>query len=135
MPYRLYWDGRGLIKELSGFVSGGEFMASAEASTAHPEFLRARYVLNDFSQVSGHAIDQITTEYVAALRLGAASESPQLRVVYISTDPAIWRLVERLNTPPYHCPWPTRAFPTREEASWWLVSAGTGGNPEGREWI
>lgn len=120
MPFTLYWDGQGIVKRLSGFVTAREFMESAGASTSHPRFDEAQYVINDFSGATGLDIDEAATEYVAVLRLGASASKRHLRVIYVSGDPVVHSFVARLGSPPFDCSWETRVFATLPEAEEWL---------------
>lgn len=120
MPFTLYWDGQGIVKRLSGLVTAREFMESAAASTSHPRFDEAQYVINDFTDASRLAIDDAATEYVAVLRLGASANKRRLRVIYVSTDPVVQSFVARLGSPPFDCSWETRVFATLPEAEAWL---------------
>lgn len=121
MPFSILWDGHGLIKRLDGFITTRELRASTDAVVAHPEFDRAEFLINDFTHVAGYlCLDESTTEHIAVMRLGAYEINPNLRVLYVGTDPLIQILVDKLSSPPYAVSWETRVFPTVGDAMGWL---------------
>ncbi|WP_374277923.1 hypothetical protein [Azonexus sp.] len=120
MSFALCWDGSGLLKRFGGYVSAEEFMDSADASFSHPDIDRARYIINDFSNVTGHGLCDAVAEYVGVMRMGASLSTPNLRVLYISTDESIRDFVAALTAHPFHTAWETRVFPTMSLAEAWL---------------
>ena len=120
MPYTLHWDGQGLVKTLTGYVSADEHVDSTNASTAHPRFSEAKYIINDFSEVTGFDLDQVTTEFVASIRLGASIRKGNIRVVYVSPDELIRAFVDELTIHPFDGAWETCFFRTMKEARAWL---------------
>lgn len=123
MPYTLNWDGQGLVKRMTGFVSADEHVDSTNASTSHPRFPDAEYIINDFRETTGHDFDHVTTEFVASIRLGASIRKSNIRVLYVSPDESIHAFVDELTTHPFDGAWETRSFKTMEEAMAWLGQA------------
>lgn len=122
MPYTVKWDGAGLIKKLSGFISPLEFAKSAEASTSHPDFDRAKYVINDFTEVSGADL-MAAVEDVAIARIGASNGKSLLKVAYVGNGDILSRFLAELLSPQYDCGWETRMFASREDAMHWACLA------------
>jgi hypothetical protein len=122
MPFTVEWDGAGLIKQLTGFVGASEFSRSAEATTSHREFDRAKYVINDFTGVTG--TDLIgALENVAVMRIGGSCTNAKLRVAYVHQDEEIKRFVAELLSGALSCGWETGVFATREEAIRWATDS------------
>ena len=120
MPYTLHWDGQGLVKKLTGFVSADEHVESTDASTSHPKFEEAKYIINDFSDISGHDVDRVAMEFIASIRLGASIKKSNLRVIYVSPNESIRSFVDELTIHPFDGSWETRSFKTMDEAQDWL---------------
>ncbi|AMK77558.1 hypothetical protein EDE11_10757 [Methylomonas methanica] len=121
MPYTVEWDGAGLIKNLTGFVSASEFAKSAAATTSHFEFDRAKYVINDFTEVTGADL-MSALEDVAVMRLGASRNTrPRLKVAYVGNDDTIKDFVTSLLSSDLNCGWDTKVFATREAAMLWVA--------------
>lgn len=121
MAYSVAWDGTGLVKELSGHVDSEEFARSSVSTTSHPEFDRAKYVLNDFTNVTkADLVDCV--EYVALMRIGASRNKSRLKVAYVLHNEDIIQFVSELLSEKYDCGWETKVFETREEAMRWVAN-------------
>lgn len=86
------WAGRHVIKTFQGFVTGLEFICSAEVVSADPRFDDLTCVYNDFVAIDGHSIDAATYQRVAACRRGAMHTNPNYRVMFIATEPFLTEL-------------------------------------------
>ena len=65
------WSEKCVVKTFSGFVSGAEFIRSAETVAASIAFDDLRVIYNDFLAIDGHSIDADAYTQVAASRAGA----------------------------------------------------------------
>ena len=91
MACEIVWEHRGVHKRLSGHVSAREFERSVETVQADPRFDEIRYVINDFSAVTGHGLDEQHLLELAAIQYGAQASNPQVRAVYVGVDPELAR--------------------------------------------
>ena len=96
MPCETIWENKGVLKRLSGHVSAEEFVHSIEAIQADPRFDDIRYVINDFSQVTSHELDEDLLQELAAIQYGAQASNPQVRAVYVGLggDPVLAQLLQ-----------------------------------------
>ena len=92
MPYTLDWESGIVTKTFSGFMSAVEFVGSAEEIIGHPTFDALQFVINDCTSVEGHHVDADAIDAVAALRLGAETMNPNIRVVVVSTVASVMAL-------------------------------------------
>ena len=83
------WGKQDVIKTFSGFVSGRDFIQSAERVSADPRFDGLKVIYNDFTAVTGHSIDASAYQRVAACRIGAARSNPNFRVVFVASRPML----------------------------------------------
>lgn len=79
------WDGVVVLKTFTGFVSGTDFVATAERVSADRRFDRLMMIYNDFSRITGHSIDVKAYGRVAICRQGALATNPNFRVAFIAT--------------------------------------------------
>ncbi|MET0335503.1 MAG: hypothetical protein ABW190_14620 [Rhizobacter sp.] len=86
------WGSRHVIKTFQGFVTGLDFIRSAEVVSADPRFDDLSCVYNDFVAIDGHCIDAATYQRVAACRMGAMYTNPNYRVMFIATEPFLTEL-------------------------------------------
>lgn len=122
MPYMTAWEPQGVCTHFSGFVTAEEYVRSAEDICASPLFDDLRFVIKDLAEVDDHAIDGQALDPIAAIRDGARLTNPNIRLIFVTTDP---RLV------PFAYPAPTsfmrglcdsRAFPDMPAARRWLAA-------------
>jgi len=65
MPHTNSWESEGLYRQFTGEISGEEILASNFELQAHPEFQKINYIINDFTEVTGHSIDMNHTKIYA----------------------------------------------------------------------
>ena len=82
------WRDQSVVKTFSGFITGSEFVRSAETVGADRRFDTLRIIYNDFLGIDGHSIDARAYARVAAARAGAALSNPNFRVAFIASGPA-----------------------------------------------
>lgn len=86
------WSSRHVIKTFQGFVTGLDFIHTAEMVSADPRFDDLTCVYNDFVAIEGHSIDETAYQRVAACRMGAMYTNPNYRVVFIAAEPFLTEL-------------------------------------------
>lgn len=120
MPYTLAWEPTGVVKTFTGFVSGAEFVQSAEDVVLDDRFSDARFIVNDFLAIEGHEIAAEKIQWVTAIRVGSHSFNAGFRVAILTKDDDIVRIAKM--TAPNDLPgiYETRAFATMQLARAWL---------------
>ena len=101
MTYRMHWEGhRGLYVCFSGRITPLDFALLNREATRDARFGTARYAIGDFLAVEGHEFDLDDPESLLQpnlVRVGASlSTNPGLRVVLVTSDPAIRGLMVRV---------------------------------------
>ena len=56
MPFTTNWEPEGVYRKFTGNISGEEILKSNFQLHKNPEFLKIKYVINDFTDVTGHSI-------------------------------------------------------------------------------
>jgi hypothetical protein len=95
MAYDISWEPNGVHKRLRGVVSAEEFLETVEAVQRDPRFLGMRYLINDFTEVTGHGLTGEVLAELAALKYGAHATNPRCRVLFVTQDEKLVRLVHR----------------------------------------
>jgi hypothetical protein len=95
MAYDISWEPNGVHKRLRGVVSAEEFLETVEAVQRDPRFLGIRYVINDFTDVTGHGLTGDVLGELAALKYGAHATNPRCRVLFVTQDEKLIRLIRR----------------------------------------
>lgn len=100
MTYRISWESHlGLYVRFSGRIAPLDFALLNREATRDARFGTARYAIGDFLAVDGHEFDLDDADSLVQPNLvliGASlSINPGLRVVLVTTDPAIRALMER----------------------------------------
>lgn len=120
MPCEIAWEHRGVHKRLSGHLSASEFQRSVEAIQADPRFDEIRFVINDFSAVTGHELDEQRLLELAAIQYGAQASNPQVRVVYVGADPQLARWIRSALIDSQRSLYRVALFDTLPQAREWL---------------
>ena len=122
MTCETIWENKGVLKRLSGHVSADEFVHSVEAIQADPRFDDIRYVINDFSQVSSHELDEDLLQELAAIQYGAQASNPQVRAVYVGlkSDPVLAQLLQSVLIGSQRSVYRVALFETLPQARDWL---------------
>lgn len=122
MAYELVWEPDGVLRKFSGTVSAREFINSIERVQSDARFDDARYVINDFSDISGHGLSEDTLIEAAILQYGAYASNPNCRVVFVTTEAALAGLVRDSQATSQLKSYQTEVMPTLTEARDWLDS-------------
>ncbi len=122
MAYELVWEPDGVVRKFSGAVSAREFINSVERVQSDARFDDARYVINDFSAISGHGLSEEALTEAAILQYGAYASNPNCRVVFVTADAALARLVSDSQATSQLQSYQTEVLPTLTEARDWLDS-------------
>lgn len=121
MPYELVWEPDGVLNRLSGFVSAREFVRSLEKIQGAPQFSDVRYVISDFTDVSGHEIGETTLAHLAAFHFGVLAYHPNCRMIFVTADADFQTLLNmslKLKISSY----PIEILSTLSEARDWVES-------------
>jgi len=86
MAHTNHWEDHGLYRKFTDVVSGEEILESNFALHEHPNFASIRYILNDFSDISGHTIDPDHTKVYAATDEIIASTKGKIKIAIVATS-------------------------------------------------
>ena len=96
MPHINQWEKDGLYRKFTGEITGNEILESNFGLQIQPEFQSIKYIINDFTEVTGHSIDNSHTEIYAQTDEKAASKKAncELKIALLVTQPSLIALAE-----------------------------------------
>jgi hypothetical protein len=121
MPFDLNWEPEGIYKHFYGFVTNEEFFSSVLMLQGDERFDRIQYSLNDFSAITGHNLSLADVKKAAGFASGAACSNPNIRIVVISEDPEIVKLVTFYASLPFQ-KYEVKIFNRQDAARAWLLA-------------
>ena len=89
MPYTNTWEDKGLYRKFSGVVDGEEILHSNLDLHVHPNFAKIIYIINDFSEITGHTVVAAHTGIYAKTDEMVAIEKGQLKIAIVATEPSV----------------------------------------------
>jgi hypothetical protein len=116
MPVDLTWEARGVVRQLTGFVTAEEFVASAHQIESHPDFDRFVYLIDDFTGSTGNGIDGPALEEVAAICFGVRTSRKSLRVFIVTPHDGVRASALSAQAGPTGGAFETMIVPTRAVA-------------------
>jgi hypothetical protein len=122
MAYEIVWEPDGVLVQFAAQVSAREFLNSATQIQGDGRFDEAHYVINDFSAITGHQLDEDVLTELSALQYGAYASHPNCRIVFVTADPALAELVKHVLMAPEMSSYEVEVRPTVSDARDWLDS-------------
>jgi len=122
MACEYIWEPEGVHKRFSGFVTSGEFIQSVEKTQRDFRFDDAKYVIDDFSGVSGQDISEDALTLIAAINYGAYASNPNCRIAYVTNDLAFADLINDTLASCDMVSYQVAVRPTLADARAWLDS-------------
>ncbi|MBI5785336.1 MAG: hypothetical protein HZA64_07770 [Rhodocyclales bacterium] len=119
MTYEVAWEGRGAVKRFFGHVTEDDMLQSVLETESDRRFDDLRYVINDFTDITGSSVTLPTIEDIAIADIGASHSNPSIRIAVVTTDPDIEALVNHYANSPLNA-YETRIFSSMEAARVWL---------------
>lgn len=120
MSYQLVWENRGVIKRFSGDVTSTDLLQSGIDIQADERFDRLRYVVNDFTGISGLSFTATDIEEISAIDHAASHFNKQLRLAVITTHPDIIALATQYASSDFNI-YPFRIFSDFQEGYAWAT--------------
>lgn len=119
MAYELAWEPHGVALRFSGQISFNDIRDASVGYQSDPRFDGLRYVIADYSDVSGCDAAPGEMDYLWAVDLAAGVSNPRIRQAYVATSPTVIALAMRYMTQEV-CAFPTEVFSSLVDARRWL---------------
>jgi len=128
MAYTNTWEPEGLYRKFTGKISGEEIFVSNLELQNDANFQKINYIVNDFTEISGHTIAPSHTEIYAktddiiSLTKGDLKIALVVDQTQISTIALAGKYCEQMKNKPFKCD----IFPTLDEAREWVSNPSPG---------
>jgi hypothetical protein len=123
MSYINIWKKNGLLRQFSGHLSGEEILESNFELHSHPEFKNILYIINDFTQITGHTVEIRHTEIYANTDSIISNTKGRLHIALVVPQPEFQELAlhycKLMESQLFTC----QSFQTMVLAESWLESA------------
>lgn len=120
MAYTNSWEPNGLYRKFVGEVHGDEILESNLELQTHPNFSDIQYIINDFSEITGHSIAIHHTSAYAKVDDIVSVTKGQLKIAIIVTQDSMISLAnsyrEQLKNELFDC----EIFDTVTSARNWI---------------
>jgi len=83
MPHTNIWESGGLYRKFTGTISGEEVLRANFELHADPNFQAINYIINDFTQVTGHSIEVAHTKVYASTDEIIANTKGTLKIALV----------------------------------------------------
>ena len=83
MPHNITWKSEGLYREFTGEINGDEILESNFELHIHPDFQSIKYIINDFSKVTTHSIEENHTKVYATTDKIIANSKGCLKIAIV----------------------------------------------------
>jgi hypothetical protein len=120
MSHTNTWETDGLYRQFSGEVSGEEILKSNLESHEHHRFHDIKYVINDFTRITGHAVEPVHMEIYAGTDEMISRSKGRMKIALVVDQAAYLPLAEQyvalMEGKRFEC----RIFPTLEQVRQWV---------------
>ncbi len=90
MPHTNTWETGGLYRKFTGEISGEEILESNFDLHMDSNFQTIKYIINDFTEVTGHSIEVVHTKVYATTDEIISNTKGKLKIAIVVTqDPLI----------------------------------------------
>jgi len=94
MAFINHWEPNGLHRMFSGHVSGAEILTSNIKLHSDVRFKDLAYIINDFSEITDHAIETVHTEVYAATDEMISRTKHALKIALVVPQPHLQDLAQ-----------------------------------------
>lgn len=120
MPHTNTWETDGLYRQFSGEISGEEILRSNFEAHEHPRFRDIKYVINDFTRITGHSLEPVHTEIYASTDEMISRSKGRMKIALVVDQAAYLPLAEQyvalMEGKHFEC----QIFPSLDEARRWV---------------
>ena len=122
MPYKNTWEPRGLYRKFTGKISGEEILKSNFEIHKNPKFHTISYIINDFTEVTGHSIEVIHTQVYASTDEIISYGKANLKIALVVTQDPLIALANSYRNEMIGNRFECDIFKTIEDARKWVSS-------------
>ena len=120
MPHTNTWKSESLYRKFTGIIDSYEILESNLKLQEHPYFATIKYIINDFTEVTGHSIQNGHIDVFAETDEIAAYTKSELKIAILVTQPELLGLAENYREEMKSKTFECEIFPTIEDARQWV---------------
>ena len=120
MPHSILWETDGLVRKFSGQVSGEEILKSNFALQANPKFQTIKYIINDFTEVTSHSIEQSHTNVYASTDEIISNEKGKLKIAIVVNQESLIELAKNYQSLMRNMLFECEIFQSVEDSRQWV---------------
>lgn len=121
MSYTNTWESEGLYRKFEGEISGDEILESNYELHEDPNFQTIKYIINDFTEVTGHSIETAHTRAYATSDDIISNDKGKLKIALVVIQPSLLVLAnsyrEEMRGKLFEC----EIFQSIEDARKWVI--------------
>lgn len=91
------WEKSGLLRRLTGLVTGSELDASAQQMQGHEHIDVMGYIIHDFSGVTDIVVSDDDIEFMAVRACFALQRNPKVKIAFVGRHPVLHKLMAAFN--------------------------------------
>ncbi len=110
----------GLYRKFTGIISGEEILVSNFELHTAPDFQTINYIINDFTEVTGHSIEAVHTKVYASTDEIISNTKGKLKMALVVTQDALIALANGYREEMIGNKFECNIFQTREDAYKWV---------------
>ena len=121
MPYTNMWESEGLYRKFEGEINGDEILESNYGLHVDPNFQTIKYIINDFTEVTGHLIEAAHIRAYATSDDIISNTKGKLKIALVVIQPPLLVLAnsyrEEMRGKLFEC----EIFQSIEDARKWVI--------------
>jgi hypothetical protein len=120
MPHTSIWEPGGLYRKFTGTISGEEILESNFELHMDPNFQSINYIINDFTEVTGHSIEIVHTKVYASTDEIVSITKGKLKIALVVTQGPLIELANSYREEMIGNRFECDIFQTIEDARKWI---------------
>lgn len=121
MAHVYHWETEGLYRKFTDIVSGEEILISNFEIQSHPKFLTIKYIINDFSEITGHTVDKAHTAIYSKTDDIISDTKGKLKVAIVASTEELITLAESYRQLMKNNQFSCEIFKNLDTARQWVV--------------
>lgn len=120
MPHTNTWEPGGLYRQFTGVISGEEILESNFELHSDPKFQEINYIINSFTEITGHSVEIIHTKVYASTDEIVSYTKGNLKIALVVTQDPFIALANRYRDEMIGNRFECEIFHTIDDARKWV---------------
>lgn len=120
MSHKNAWESEGLYRKFTGVITGEEVLESNLELQKNPGFKDIKYIINDFTEVTGHSIEVSHTKVYASTDDIVSNTKGKLKIALVVTEASLMSLAKNYREHMIDKVFECEIFQSIEDARKWV---------------